>query len=147
MRRRRRATPPLPHALVLRQGNMTPCLLPVALPLRCRLSQSLDTWIADFHALLFKAKYLDIFYPFKSPFSVSSHINFSLAMTLFPLLSCLRIPLRYTPVPLKVSIVHVHTISTSVGQAFLQMMLSLAYHIYHRSVLDTFLYGHKTNAT
>jgi hypothetical protein len=44
--------------------------------------------------LLFEAKSLDIFHPFKSLFSVSSHVNFGLFLPLFPLLLRLRIPLR-----------------------------------------------------
>jgi hypothetical protein len=46
----------------------------------------------------------------------------------------------------EVSVAHVQTISTGVGQAFLQLVLPLAFHVYHRSKLDP-LYGHKSNAT
>jgi hypothetical protein len=44
--------------------------------------------------------------------------------------------------PLEVSVEHVQTISTNVGQAFLQKVLLLAYLVYHHSELDPFLYGH-----
>jgi hypothetical protein len=37
---------------------------------------------------------------------------------------------------------HVQTIPTSVKQVFLQLVLFLAYHVYHRFSLDPFLYGH-----
>jgi hypothetical protein len=49
--------------------------------------------------------------------------------------------------PLEVSVGHVQTISIDVGQAFLQFMLPLAYHVYHRSILDHFLYDFKSNTT
>jgi hypothetical protein len=45
--------------------------------------------------------------------------------------------------PLEVFIGHVQTILTGVGQAFLQ----LTYYVYHHSILDSFLYGHKSNTT
>jgi hypothetical protein len=45
------------------------------------------------------------------------------------------------------SVGHVQTILAGVGQAFLQLVLTLAYHIYHHSKLNLFLYGHKSNAT
>jgi hypothetical protein len=38
--------------------------------------------------------------------------------------------------PLEVSVGHVQTISTDIGQVFVQLMLRLAYHLYHRSGLD-----------
>jgi hypothetical protein len=34
-----------------------------------------------------------------------------------------------------------------VGRVFLQLVLPLAYHVYHRLRLDRFLHGHKSNAT
>jgi hypothetical protein len=40
-----------------------------------------------FPGTLFKAKSLGIFHHFKSPFNVSSYINFGLLLSLFPLLS------------------------------------------------------------
>ena len=40
--------------------------------------------------------------------------------------------------PLEVSVGHVQIISTGVGQAFLQLVLPLIYHVYHRSELDPF---------
>jgi hypothetical protein len=67
-------------------------------------------------------------------------------MPLFPLLSHLSISLAL--VPLEVSVGHVQTISNGVGleQAFLHLVLSLAYQVYHRYELNP-LYGHKSNAT
>jgi hypothetical protein len=65
---------------------------------------------------------------FKSLSSASSHVNFSLSLPLFPLLSHIRIPL-YTP--MEVFVGHVQTISTNVGQTFLQLVLPLTYHVYH----------------
>ena len=53
---------------------------------------------------------------------------------------------HYAPVPLEVSVGHVQTISTGVGQAFLQLVLPLIYHVYHRFELDPFLYDRKSNA-
>jgi hypothetical protein len=50
-------------------------------------------------------------------------------------------------VPLEVSIRNIKTISPGIGQAFLQLVLTLAYHVYHHLGLDPFLYGHKSNAT
>lgn len=55
------------------------------------------TWIATFHALLFKAKSLVIFQPFKSPFTASSHIDLDLPLYLsshWSLLSCLKFQLH-----------------------------------------------------
>ena len=49
--------------------------------------------------------------------------------------------------PLEVSVGHVQTISTGVGQASLQLVLPLIYHVYHRFELDPFLYDRKSNAT
>ena len=54
---------------------------------------------------------------------------------------------HYALVPLAVSVGHVQTISASVGQAFLQLVLSLAYHVYHHFELDPSLYARKSNAT
>ena len=59
-----------------------------------RSNQSSGTWIAVFQALLSKVKSLGIFHPFKSPFIVSTQVNFGLPLPLFTLLSWLRIPLR-----------------------------------------------------
>jgi hypothetical protein len=52
----------------------------------------------------------------------------------------------YMLVPLEVSIRNIKTISPGIGQPF-QLVLTLAYHVYHHFGLDTFLYGHKSNAT
>jgi hypothetical protein len=38
---------------------------------------------------------------------------------------------HYTLVPLEVSIRHVQTISSNIQQVFLQLMVHLAYHVYH----------------
>lgn len=46
---------------------------------------------------------------------------------------------HYTLVSLKVSIGHVQTISISVRQPFLQLVLPLAYHVYFRFKLETLL--------
>jgi hypothetical protein len=46
-----------------------------------------------------------------------------------------------------VSIRHIQTISTDVGQVFLQLVPPLAYHVYHHSELGPFLYDHKSNIT
>jgi len=43
-------------------------------------NQGLGTWITFFHALLSKAKSLDIFYPFKSSFIASTQVNFGLPL-------------------------------------------------------------------
>ena len=59
-----------------------------------RSNQGSGMWIAVFQALLSKAKSLGIFHPFKSPFIVSTQVNFGLPLPLFTLLSWLRIPLR-----------------------------------------------------
>jgi hypothetical protein len=77
-------------------------------------------------------------------------------LLLLPLLnfgpSCLSIHFyhalgsHYAMVSLEVSVGHVQTISIGFGRAFLQLLLHLAYHIYHRSRLDPF-YGHKSSAT
>jgi hypothetical protein len=37
---------------------------------------------------------------------------------------------------LDVSIIHVKTITIGIGQVFFQLMISLAYHIYHRFRLN-----------
>jgi hypothetical protein len=47
-----------------------------------------------FYAILFKAKSLSIFHSFKSPFTISFHVNFGLLLPLFPLLLRLKIPQR-----------------------------------------------------
>lgn len=106
-----------------------------------RKPQDLDTWISCFTCTLVQTNFCAIFCPFKSPFIVSSHINFSLLLSHFSLLSHLRI--QNALVPLEDFIGYIQTISTS----FLQLALPLPYHIYHRSELITFLYGHKPNAT
>jgi hypothetical protein len=51
---------------------------------------------------------------------------------------------HYTLVSLEVS--HVQITSIGVGQAFLQLVLTISYHLYHRFELDR-LYGHKSNTT
>ena len=88
-----------------------------------RSNQGSGTWIAVFQALLSKTKSLGIFHPFKSPFIASTQVNFGLPLPLFTLLSWLRF--HYAPVPLGVSVAHIQTISTGVGQAFLQLVLPL----------------------
>ena len=67
-----------------------------------RNNQGSGTWIAVFQALLSKAKSLDIFHPFKSPFIVSTQVNFGLPLPLFTLLSWLGF--HYAPVSLEVSV-------------------------------------------
>jgi hypothetical protein len=54
---------------------------------------------------------------------------------------------HYTLAPLEVFVGYVQTISINVGQAFLQLVLPLAYIVYHYFRLDPFLYGHKSNKT
>ena len=49
--------------------------------------------------------------------------------------------------PLKVSFGHGQITSTDVGQAFLQLMLPLGDHVYHRSELGPFLCDRKSIAT
>jgi hypothetical protein len=51
---------------------------------------------------------------------------------------------HYTLTPLEVLVGHVQIILTDVGQTFLQLVLSLAYHVYHYSGFDPFLYVHKS---
>jgi hypothetical protein len=85
-----------------------------------------------------------MFYPLKPAFTTSSHVNFSLLLFLFPLLSCLKI---HAMVSLEVFVGHVQTISIGVGHTFLQSVLPLAYHVYHCSRLDPFLYIHKSKHT
>ena len=88
---------------------------------------------------------MGIFYHFKSPFIASTQVNFGLPLSLFTLLSWLRIPLctgasgglRWTCPN------HLNRCWTN----FLQLMLPLIYHVYHRSELDPFLYDRKSNAT
>jgi hypothetical protein len=48
---------------------------------------------------------------------------------------------------MEISVGHAQTTSTDVGQAFLQLVLPVAYHIYHRPELDPFMYGQKSNTT
>ena len=119
-------------------------------------NQGSGTWIAVFQALLSKAK------------SSSKHSYLRLSLWVYSILSSLLLlPLpkstsvflclssRYYPglgfhyalVPLEVSVGHIQTISTSVGQAFLQLVLPLIYHVYHCSKLDPFLYDRKPNTT
>ena len=45
---------------------------------------------------------------------------------------------------LEVCVENIQIISTSVGQAFIHLVLPIAYHVYHRSRLDS-LYSHKSN--
>jgi hypothetical protein len=72
---------------------------------------------AIFHALLFKAKSLVIFRPFKSSFTTSSHVSFNIPLPLFPLL--LRtLESHCALLPPKISVEHVQTISTGVRQVF-----------------------------
>jgi hypothetical protein len=86
-----------------------------------------------------------MFYPFKSHFTVSFYVNFALLLSPFQSLPHLRIPLR-TGVS-RGLVGYVQTISTGVGQVFLQLVLPLSYYVYHRSELDFFLYVHKSNIT
>jgi hypothetical protein len=60
-------------------------------------------------------------HPFKSPLNVSSYINFGLALPLLSLRPRLRI--HYTLMSLEVSVGHIQTILTVVGQTFLQLVL------------------------
>jgi hypothetical protein len=76
------------------------------------ISHGLDTLIAVFHALLLKTESLGMFYFFKSSFTTTSRVNFGLPC-LFPLLSCLRIPLH--TVSLHVFVGYVYTISIGFG--------------------------------
>jgi hypothetical protein len=81
---------------------------------------------------------------------ISSLILLPLSMStlIFPCLSShCYLRLHYTLVLLEVSDRHVQTISTYVAQVFLQLVLHLAYLVYHRSTLDPFLYGNKSNVT
>ena len=111
-----------------------------------RSNQGSDTWIAVFQALLSKAKSFGYIPSFQVSFyclypSQLRSSSASLHVTI------LALGFHYAPVPLEVSVGHVQTISTGVGQAFLQLMLPLIYHVYHRSELDPFLYDRKSNAT
>jgi hypothetical protein len=94
-----------------------------------------------FHALLFKSKSLVMFHPFNSYFTISFHVNFG-----FPLPHHYYHVLKshYTLMPLEIFVGYVQTISTDIGQAFLQLTIPLAYHIYHHSRLDIFLYGNES---
>ena len=76
------------------------------------------------------------------PLPKSTSVFLSLSSRYYPGLG-----FQYAPVPLEVSVRHVQTISTGVGQAFIQLVLPLIYHVYHRSELDPFLYDRKSNAT
>jgi hypothetical protein len=60
---------------------------------------------------------------------------------------CPTLGFCYALVLLGVSVGHVQTISTVVGQAFLGLVLPLAYHEYCRLRPSTFLYDHKSNTT
>jgi hypothetical protein len=91
-------------------------------------------WTVVFHALLFKAKSLGILHPFKSPFHASSHVNFGLSC--FSSYCHRALGFHYA---LEVSVKDVQTISTGIGQVF-KLVLPLAYHVYHCSGLDPFLY-------
>jgi hypothetical protein len=106
--------------------------------------QTLGTWITILYVLLYNAKSLCIFHHLKSyllPFSMSTLAFYYISSYYYHTLG-----FHYTRVSLEVSIGHVQTISTGVGQTFLQLVLSLAYHTYCRFRLDT-LYGHKSSAT
>jgi hypothetical protein len=53
---------------------------------------------------------------------------------------------HYTPLPTEFSVRHVQTISISIREAFLQLVLPLAYHIYHGfSLLDLISFCMATN--
>ena len=109
-----------------------------------RNNQGSGMWIVIFQALLSKAKSLGIFHPFKSPLlslPKSTSVFLCLSSRYYPSLG-----FHYAPVHLEVSVAHVQTISTGVGQAFLQLALPLISHEYHRSELDPFLYDRKSNA-
>lgn len=95
------------------------------------------------HALLFKLIFV-LYSVHSSLLLLYRPIQFQsspVILSHFSLLSHLRI--QNALVPLEDFIGYVQTISTS----FLQLTLPLPYHIYHRSKLITFLYGHKPNAT
>jgi hypothetical protein len=93
-----------------------------------------------FHALLFKAKSLDIL-PFQIFFTVSSYINFGLpcfsSHCYCNLGSNASGGVRWT------SLNYLNWYWT----IFLQLVLPLAYHAYHHSRLNLFLYGYKSNTT
>jgi hypothetical protein len=74
---------------------------------------------------------LGISHLFKSP---TPHVNFGLPL---PLLGS-----HYALAHLEVSIGHVQTILIDAEQAFLHLVLPLAYHVYHYSGLDLFFYEH-----
>ena len=58
------------------------------------LDHSSGKWIANFHALLFKANSLDTFHSFKSFFTASSHVNLGRPLHLLVLSKRLIISLR-----------------------------------------------------
>jgi hypothetical protein len=110
----------------------------------CFTFSSIEGWIFGYIAS----------FQVKSHFTVSSHVNL-----IFLFLSSYyyrTLGSHYILAPLEVSVGHVQTISTDVGQtflqlvlplaydvgqAFLQLVLPLAYHVYHHFRLDPFLYG------
>jgi hypothetical protein len=109
------------------------------------MSQNLGTRKSVFDALIFKDECLCIFHLFKSLFTVCFHVNFGLPLSLFLLLSCLRILVRTGAFGglWLTCLNHLNQCWTN----FLKFV-SLAYHVYHRSRLALFLYGHhKSNAT
>jgi hypothetical protein len=60
------------------------------LKLNINHNSSLRHMVVVFQTLLFKGKPLGIFHPFRFPFTASFHVNFSLPLPLFPLLSHLK---------------------------------------------------------
>jgi hypothetical protein len=101
-------------------------------------------WITVFHVLVFKAKSLSIFLSILLVLSlcVSTSVFLDLFFHYYRALG-----FHYALVPIDVSVGHAQTISIGVGQAFLELVPPLAYHVYHLSRLDQFLYDHKSNAT
>jgi hypothetical protein len=94
----------------------------------CTSIQGLSLWV--YHIL--------------SLFTASS---MSTLVFLFPFSHCYHaLGSHYALASLEVFVENVQTISTHVGQVFLQLVLLLAYHVYHHFGLNP-LYGHKSNAT
>jgi hypothetical protein len=93
-----------------------------------------------FYALLFKAKSLDVFHHFKSPFIV-----FFMSTLFFSCLSFSRyrsLGSHYALMSMEFSIGCSNHLN---HKLFFQLVLLLAYNVYHCSKLDSFLYGHKFN--
>lgn len=61
---------------------------------------------------------------------LNPHINSDLPLSSH---CCRALGFHYAFAPLKISVRHVQTISTDIGQVSLQLVLSLAYHVYQHS--------------